>query len=86
MGCMVPQLLTAGGNRSYPDLWVVPGDPWYPGYKISTVALKPSVERVARDVHSVGDKIGTHKGSMVTTSNPHWYPPCSPIAVFQLKA
>jgi hypothetical protein len=32
MGCMVPQVLAARGNRSYQEFWAVTDDPWYPGY------------------------------------------------------
>jgi hypothetical protein len=31
-GCMVPQPFTAGGNRSYPEFWVVTHGPRYQGY------------------------------------------------------
>jgi hypothetical protein len=40
--------------------WAVTGDPWYPGYKISTVATKPSIERVVGAVYLTRDRIGTH--------------------------
>jgi hypothetical protein len=30
--CMIPQPFAAGGNRSYPDFWVITADPRYPGY------------------------------------------------------
>jgi hypothetical protein len=36
----------------YLDFWVITDDPWYSGYKTLTVAPKPSVEWVARAVHS----------------------------------
>jgi hypothetical protein len=36
MWCLIPQPFTAGGNRLYPDFWVVTSDPWYPGYKTPT--------------------------------------------------
>jgi hypothetical protein len=29
---MIPQSFAAGGNRLYPEFWVVTDDPWYPGY------------------------------------------------------
>jgi hypothetical protein len=32
MGCMVPQPLAVGGNRSYLEFWTVTGDPRYPRY------------------------------------------------------
>jgi hypothetical protein len=57
---MVTQPFAAGGNRSYLDLWVITGDPRYSGYKTPTVAPEPSVERVARAVHSIRGRIGTH--------------------------
>jgi hypothetical protein len=57
---MVLQSFTAGGNQSYLDFWVVTDDPLYPGYKTLTIAPKASVERVARAVHLMGGRIGTH--------------------------
>jgi hypothetical protein len=36
MRCMVPQSFAAGGNRSYPEFWVVTGGPRYSGYIIPT--------------------------------------------------
>jgi hypothetical protein len=60
MRCMVPQPSTAAWNRSYPDFWVVTSNPQYPGYKTSIVAPEPSVKWVARAVHSIGGRIGTH--------------------------
>jgi hypothetical protein len=57
---MVPQLFTAGGNRSYLEFWIVIGDLRYLRYKTPTVAPEPSVGRVARVVHSMRDIIGTH--------------------------
>jgi hypothetical protein len=56
---MVSESLAAGGNQSYPDLWVITGNPQYPGYKTPTVSPEPSVEWVARAVHSMGGTIGT---------------------------
>jgi hypothetical protein len=38
----------------------VTGGPRYLRYKTLTVTSKPSVERVARAVHSMGGRIGTH--------------------------
>jgi hypothetical protein len=35
-GVWFPNHFSAGRNRSYPDYWVVTGDPWYPGYKTPT--------------------------------------------------
>jgi hypothetical protein len=60
MECVVPQPFAAGGNRSYPELWVVTSDPWYSGYKTPTTALEPSVERVAGAIQWTGGRIGTH--------------------------
>jgi hypothetical protein len=62
MGCRVPQSLAAGGNRSYLYLMVVTSEPWYLWYKTMTVAPEPSVERVARAIHSTEDRIGTIVG------------------------
>jgi hypothetical protein len=31
MGCLVPQPFATGRNQSYPDFWVVTGDPQYRG-------------------------------------------------------
>jgi hypothetical protein len=60
MGCIVPQSFAVGENRSYPDFWVVTGDPWYPWYKTPIVAPEPSVNQVVGTIHSMGDRIGTH--------------------------
>jgi hypothetical protein len=57
---MVPQPLATGGNQPYLDLWVITGDPWYLRYKAPTVALEPSIKWVARAIHSMGGRIGTH--------------------------
>jgi hypothetical protein len=57
MGCIVPQSFVAGGNQSYLDFWVITGDL---RYKTTIVAPEPSIERVARAVHSIGGRIGTH--------------------------
>jgi hypothetical protein len=57
---MVPQLLAASGNPPYLDLWVISGDPEYPGYKTLAVAPEPSIAWVAGAVHSMGGKIGTY--------------------------
>jgi hypothetical protein len=70
----------------YLDFWAKTGDPRYPGHKTLIVALEPSIERVARDVHLTGGRIGTQmllwvppqdlvvrpwgKASMVVTQNP----------------
>jgi hypothetical protein len=32
MGCMVPQLFTAGGNRLYPEFLAITSDLRYPGF------------------------------------------------------
>jgi hypothetical protein len=32
-GAWFPSHFAAGRNRSYPNYWVVTGDPWYLGYK-----------------------------------------------------
>jgi hypothetical protein len=48
------------GNQSNPDLWVITSDPRYPGHKTLTIAFEPSVDRVARVVHSMRGSIGTH--------------------------
>jgi hypothetical protein len=34
---MVPQPFSIGGNRSYPELWVITGGPQYQGYKTPTL-------------------------------------------------
>jgi hypothetical protein len=60
MRFVVPQPFTAGGKRSYLDLWVVTGDPRYPGYKTPTIAPKPSIARVAGADHLTGGIIGTN--------------------------
>jgi hypothetical protein len=39
MGCMVLQPFATWGNRSYPEFWVVIGDPQDPGYITLTVTL-----------------------------------------------
>jgi hypothetical protein len=39
LGCMVLQPYTMGGNRLYPEFWVVTGGPWYPGYITPTCPL-----------------------------------------------
>jgi hypothetical protein len=60
MGCMVLQPFAARGNRSYPEFWAVTGGLRYPGYITSTVATKPSIERVAEASHSTVGGTGTH--------------------------
>jgi hypothetical protein len=60
MGCLVPQQCVTRGNWSYLDFWVVTGDLRYPGYKTSTVATEPSIERVVGAVYLTRDRIGTH--------------------------
>jgi hypothetical protein len=45
MGCMVPQLFAALGNRWYPEFWAVTGGPWFPGYITPTVAPSPPLSR-----------------------------------------
>jgi hypothetical protein len=57
---MVPQSFTAGGNRLYPEFYVITSDPWYPGYFTMTVAHEPSVERVVGAGHSMVGRIGSH--------------------------
>jgi hypothetical protein len=61
MGCMVPQLFAAGGNRSYPEFWTVTGNPWNMGCLTLTVAPEPSVERVVAAGHSMVGGIGGFK-------------------------
>jgi hypothetical protein len=60
MGCMVLQPFATSGSLLFPDFWVITGDPLYLGYKTPIVASEPSVERMARVVHSMGGRIGTH--------------------------
>jgi hypothetical protein len=60
MRCMVPQLFATRVNRSYPEFWIITGDPWYSGYFTPTVAPEPSVERVARAGLSTVGRIGTY--------------------------
>jgi hypothetical protein len=48
------------GNETYPYLWVITGDPRYLGHKTQTIAFEPSIDWVARVVHSMGGSIGTH--------------------------
>jgi hypothetical protein len=60
MGCMVPRPFCTGGNRSYPDYWVVTDDPRYLGYKTLTVVPEPSIERVVRAGRLRDGIIGTH--------------------------
>jgi hypothetical protein len=60
MGCMVPQLFAARGNRSYLEFWAVTGSLRSPGYLAPTVAPEPSVELVAGAGHSMVGRIGTH--------------------------
>jgi hypothetical protein len=38
-GCVVPQLLAAGRNRSSLEIWAITGDLWYPGYKTPTKTI-----------------------------------------------
>jgi hypothetical protein len=40
--------------------WDIIGGPRYLRYRTPTVAPEPSVKRVARAVHSMGGRIGTH--------------------------
>jgi hypothetical protein len=47
-------------NRSYQDFWAVTSDPWYLGYKTTTVAPEPSVEWVAGVVDLMEGGIGIH--------------------------
>jgi hypothetical protein len=37
---MVPQPFAIGGNQSYPEFWVVTGDPRYPGYLTLIACVK----------------------------------------------
>jgi hypothetical protein len=60
MGCMAPQPFATGGNRSYLEFCAVTGDPYYLEYFAPTVALEPSVERVARAGHSMMGTTGSH--------------------------
>jgi hypothetical protein len=60
MGYLVPQPFSDGRNWSYQDFLVITSDLRYPGYKTPTVAPEPSIEWVARAVHSMGGRIGTH--------------------------
>jgi hypothetical protein len=41
---MIPQSFVTGGNWSYPYLWAVTGDLWYPGYK-SPSRLTEEIEK-----------------------------------------
>jgi hypothetical protein len=61
-GCLVPQPFAAGGNRLYLEFWAITGGPRYSGYITPTVAPEPSIERVARDSHSMMGRTGTHMG------------------------
>jgi hypothetical protein len=58
-GYMVSQPFAAGGNRSYPEFGAITGNPWYMGYFTLTIALEPSVKRVAGAGHSIVGRIGT---------------------------
>jgi hypothetical protein len=58
--CTVPQPFAAGGNRSYPKFWGITSGPWYSGYITPTVALEPSVERVAGAGHPMVGGTYTH--------------------------
>jgi hypothetical protein len=57
MGCMVPQSFATGGNWSYPKFLAITSDP---RYFAPTVALEPSVERVAGAGHSMVGRTGSH--------------------------
>jgi hypothetical protein len=59
-GCMVPQSFATGGNWSYPKFWAVTGDLRYPGYKTSTVAPDPFVERAVENALLTGGRIGSY--------------------------
>jgi hypothetical protein len=60
MRCMVPQSFAIGGNRSYPEFWIITDDLQYPGYETPVVTTEPSVEWVVgADLSTVG-RIGTH--------------------------
>jgi hypothetical protein len=60
MGCMIPQPFATGGNRSYLEFWVVTGSPRYSGYFTPTIAPEPSVERVVKNILSMGGRIGAY--------------------------
>jgi hypothetical protein len=60
MGCMVPQMFAARGNRSYLEFWAVIDGLQYLGYITPTVSPQPSVERVARAGHSTMGGTCTH--------------------------
>jgi hypothetical protein len=60
VGCMVLEMLAAGGNRWYLELLDVIGVPRYLGYMTPIVAPEPSIEQVAGAIHSIGGRIGTH--------------------------
>jgi hypothetical protein len=61
IGYFVSQSFAIGGNQAiFIFFWAVTGGPRYSGYKTLIVATEPSVEPVARAVHLMGCRIGTH--------------------------
>jgi hypothetical protein len=54
---MKPQPFASGGNRSYPEFWVVTGGLWYSEYFTSIVDPGPSIEQAVKNVLSTGGRI-----------------------------
>jgi hypothetical protein len=54
-----PAILPLEGT-SYPDYWIITGDPRYPGYKTLTVGPELFVEQVAKAGRLRDGRMGTH--------------------------